>query len=77
MTEGAKEDQEDDVISIHTAFAGCDVSRCAAATYQDISIHTAFAGCDAAADLAFHIRWHISIHTAFAGCDVQYLLFSD
>ena len=59
-----------DMISIHTALAGCDNTGEPTMEPMDISIHTALAGCDCAAVSAITLTMIISIHTALAGCDM-------
>ena len=51
-------------ISIHTAFAGCDIiSEIMEVCKMEISIHTAFAGCDFYEKLKVNIKSNFNPHS--------------
>ena len=73
MTLNSKFDAVIDVISIHTALAGCDVT----APGNSRGFRRFQSTQPSQAVTLFHFRSHadcrISIHTALAGCDVEVL----
>ena len=68
VTAGQPAGTDHDIISIHTALAGCDIDWEIVEKKMDISIHTALAGCDGC-PYPCPGQETISIHTALAGCD--------
>ena len=75
MTQTALNGISRNIISIHTALAGCDVGTpLNFVSWPHISIHTALAGCDPFLFL-LSLTHKISIHTALAGCDPYCFLY--